>query len=76
MDLRNDLCPSSADSYVNDTGVELQWAMAATQKAKIHTELLLSTNTSELKLCRNDEQIHQEFRQTFPNLAVTNVRFF
>ena len=73
MDLTTQLCPSAADAYINDPAVELQWAMAAAQKAKIHTELLLSSNTSELKLCKDDDDIISAFRELFPRFDVKQV---
>jgi hypothetical protein len=71
-DLRTQLCDDPSN-YVNDPSIELQWAMLATQKAQIHTNLLLSSDTKQMKLCREQDSIIAKFRESFPELAVKEV---
>ncbi|KAI6241206.1 Protein PBDC1 [Aphelenchoides fujianensis] len=72
MDLRTQLC-DSAEKYENDPNVEMQWAMEATRKAKIHTQLLLNSDSRLLKLCKDDDRIASDFRAAFPDLAVQEI---
>lgn len=74
MDLTKQLC-DVPENYINDSGVELQWAMMAAQKARVHTSLLLTSNTKVVKLCREQDLIIQRFRETFPDLAIKEVCF-
>ncbi|KAF1581791.1 UNVERIFIED_CONTAM: Protein PBDC1, partial [Eudyptes robustus] len=45
----------------------------AFKKAEIHTNLLLSSDTKHLKLCKEQDQIYEQFRKDFPNLDVKAV---
>ncbi|KAI6178391.1 Vacuolar protein sorting-associated protein 51-like protein [Aphelenchoides besseyi] len=72
MDLRTQLC-DSGDKYINDPSVEIQWAISSTNKAKIHTNLLLNSNTRQLKLCKDDDRIAELFRSTFPDLQIKEI---
>jgi hypothetical protein len=47
----------------------------ATQKAQVHTNLLLTSNTKALKLCREQDTIISKFREAFPDLPVKEVCF-
>lgn len=90
MDLTTQLC-DKAEKYENNPDVELQWLMQvqldlvlitlysylqATQKAQIHTNLLLTSDTKALKLCREQDTIISRFREAFPDLPVKEVCLF
>ncbi|KAI6182593.1 Protein PBDC1 [Aphelenchoides bicaudatus] len=72
MDLRTQLC-DAPEKYENNPEVEIQWMMQATQKAQIHTNLLLTSDTKALKLCREQDVIIGKFRETFPDLQVKEI---
>ncbi|CAD5207170.1 unnamed protein product [Bursaphelenchus okinawaensis] len=71
-DLRTQLC-DTPENYINDPIVEIQWAEKAFKKAEVHTNLLLSSDTKHLKLCKEQDIIHEAFRKDFPELKVTNL---
>lgn len=75
MDLRKQLC-DDPENYINDPSVELQWAMMAAQKAQVHTNLILTSDTRVMKLCREQDLISQRFREAFPELSVKEVICF
>jgi hypothetical protein len=75
MDLRKQLC-DDAENYVNDPMIEIQWAEMAAQKAQVHTNLILTSNTKVIKMCREQDLIIKHFRETFPDLSVREVSNF
>lgn len=75
MDLRKEFC-DDPENYVNAPGVEIKWAATATQRAQIHTNLVLTSNTKDMKLCREQDQIIARFRKEFPDMEVREVRMF
>lgn len=72
-DLRSQLC-DKPENYINDPTIELQWAEKAFKKAGIHTNLIFTSDTKQLKLCKEQDQILERFRKDFPSIDVSNVR--
>ncbi|XP_069140177.1 protein PBDC1-like [Argopecten irradians] len=61
---------SDASKYVNDTNIEMQWAVKAYHHAETYFNLLCSVDSSLLKLTKKDDAIYEHFRKTFPDMAV------
>nr|XP_020768654.1 protein PBDC1-like isoform X2 [Odocoileus virginianus texanus] len=59
-----------AESYGNDPGIEVAWAMRTMQHAEIYYKLISSVDPQFLKLTKVDDQIYSEFRENFKNLRI------
>ncbi|KAI9587472.1 protein PBDC1 [Glossina fuscipes] len=59
-----------AEEFGNDGLVEEMWAVKAMDHAEIYFNLLTSVHPSLLRLTPYDDQIHQTFRQDFPDLKI------
>ncbi|XP_006902940.1 PREDICTED: protein PBDC1-like [Elephantulus edwardii] len=59
-----------AESYGNDPGIEMAWAMRAMQHAEIYYKLISSVDPQFLKLTKVDDQIYSEFRENFEKLRI------
>jgi len=58
------------EEYGNDERVEALWAIKAMEHAEVYFNLLCSVDPKLLKLSKFDEEIHQAFRKTFPDMSV------
>ncbi|KAK3777896.1 hypothetical protein RRG08_038142 [Elysia crispata] len=68
------LSSTKASDYGNRSDVELQWAMKAMDHATVHYNLISSVDASRLRLTQMDDTIYKHFRDTFPDLDVTNIK--
>lgn len=63
-------------NYINDTNVEVAWAMKAAESASIHMNLLLAVDTRKLELNKHQKQVCERFRVYFPDMDVEYVKFY
>lgn len=63
------------ENYINDTNIEIAWAIKASEMASIHMNLLLSVNPTKLNLNKHQESVYKKFRELFPDLNVERVKF-
>lgn len=73
-DLETQLSDNNPEHYINDSSIEMAWAIKATEIASIHMNLLLSVNPTKLKLNKHQENVYKRFRELFPDLNVKTVR--
>uniref|UniRef100_A0A0K0CTK2 Polysacc_synt_4 domain-containing protein n=1 Tax=Angiostrongylus cantonensis TaxID=6313 RepID=A0A0K0CTK2_ANGCA len=71
----NDPDFGDACKYVNDSTIEMAWAMKAAERANIHMNLLMCCDTKVLKLNKQQDIIYTTFRRTFPDLDVHKVLY-
>lgn len=66
-----DVGKTKAEDYVNDSSVEMHWAMKAYQHAETYENLLKAVSDStSLKLTRIDDDLYLNFKKEFPDLDV------
>ncbi|VDN56481.1 unnamed protein product [Dracunculus medinensis] len=63
----------SGENYVNDTSVEMAWACKAVERAHIHMNLILNSDTTNLTLHKLQDSLYNEFRRLFPEMNVETV---
>lgn len=61
------------NNYINDPNVEIAWAMKAAERASVHMNLIMATDTRALKLTKHQEEMHKQFREAFPSMDVEKV---
>merc|ERR1712098_65708 len=64
------------DQLGNDGRVEQLWALKAIEHAEVYFNLLCAVEPSYLKLTgsrESDDEIHEDFRKTFPDLKVSKL---
>ncbi|KAH7728438.1 putative polysaccharide biosynthesis protein [Aphelenchoides avenae] len=61
------------NNYINDPNVEIAWAMKAAERASVHMNLIMATDTRALKLTKHQEEMHKQFREAFPSMDVEEV---
>ncbi|XP_022371531.1 protein PBDC1-like isoform X2 [Enhydra lutris kenyoni] len=59
-----------AESYGNDSDIEMAWAMRAMQHAEVYYKLISSVDPQFLKLTKVEDQIYSEFRENFEKLRI------
>ncbi|BHF63871.1 polysaccharide biosynthesis domain containing protein 1 [Sparganum proliferum] len=63
-----------ASNYVNDSSIEMSWAIAAYDHAETHFSLLcVVPDCRQLRLSSNDDLIYKKFRQAFPDLEIEHL---
>jgi len=62
-----------SEEFGNDERVEAMWAIKAMEHAEVYFNLLCSVDPKVLKLSKNDDEIHAEFRKQFPDLSVAKM---
>jgi hypothetical protein len=63
-----------AEEYVNDSSVEMAWAIRAAECASIHMNILLSSpDTRNLKLNKMQNEVYKRFRELFGEFDVEKV---
>ncbi|XP_074642885.1 protein PBDC1-like [Tubulanus polymorphus] len=70
-----DIIPSSnAKDYINDEGIEIQWAMKTLNHADVYFNLICAVaDTKILTLTKMDDEIYTKFREQFKDLKVDNI---
>ncbi|XP_062522991.1 protein PBDC1-like [Corticium candelabrum] len=63
------LC-DDASKYVNDTSLEMQWAMKSWHYSEIHFKLISTVDPSTLQLTRLDDLIYRQFRKKFKRMKI------
>ncbi|XP_033118615.1 protein PBDC1-like [Anneissia japonica] len=59
-----------ADKYVNDSSLEMQWAMKAFKHAEVYYNLISSVDSRSLKLTKHDDEILEHFKKDFPDFNI------
>ncbi|XP_039260013.1 protein PBDC1-like [Styela clava] len=62
-----------ADKYINDSSIELAWAIKAHEHAEVFFNLITSVDPSHLRLCRQDDDIYKKFRDHFPDFIIDKI---
>ena len=65
---------SGAEEYVNDSSIEMAWAIRAAECASIHMNILISApDTRNLKLNKMQNEVYKRFRELFVEFDVEKV---
>ncbi|XP_065649309.1 protein PBDC1 isoform X2 [Hydra vulgaris] len=63
----------TANNYVNDSSVELLWAMKAHKHAEVYMKLLKAVDSSKVKLTKYDDLIYRMFKKDFSDINVEQL---
>ncbi|XP_076020447.1 protein PBDC1 [Genypterus blacodes] len=63
-----------AESYENDSRLEVMWAMKAYNHAEVYFNLISSVDPKFLKLTKQDDLIYSSFRETFKDLNIQQLQ--
>ncbi|EXX61440.1 uncharacterized protein OCT59_026423 [Rhizophagus irregularis] len=63
----------SADELEQLPEIEKQWAVKATQYAETYFRLISSIDGKSLRLTPIDDEIYQDFQNTFPNFSLIEI---
>lgn len=62
------------EAYVNDSSVEMAWAIRAAECASVHMNILISTpDTRTLRLNKMQNEVYKRFRELFEEFDVETV---
>jgi len=64
---------AEADKYVNDSKIEMSWAVKAYEHAEIHYDIITTLDPSFLSLSSTDDFIYNEFRSDFPDFNIEHI---
>ncbi|CAD5113148.1 DgyrCDS2339 [Dimorphilus gyrociliatus] len=69
-----DIGKTKAEDYVNDSSLEMHWALKAYQHAETYQNLLEAVgDTKSLKLTKIDEHLYANFEKEFPDFELSIV---
>uniref|UniRef100_A0A1I7XZ81 Polysaccharide biosynthesis domain-containing protein n=1 Tax=Steinernema glaseri TaxID=37863 RepID=A0A1I7XZ81_9BILA len=59
--------------YINDPNIEIAWVHKTVERANIHMNLLLKCDTQKLTLHNRQTEIHDKFREAFPEMPINKI---
>ncbi|KAF7638771.1 Polysacc_synt_4 domain-containing protein [Meloidogyne graminicola] len=65
---------TDAQNYVNDPNIEIAWAIKASEIASVHMNILMSVDTTKLKLNKYQDDVYKLFRVAFPDMDTNEVK--
>uniref|UniRef100_A0A1I8BU19 Polysacc_synt_4 domain-containing protein n=1 Tax=Meloidogyne hapla TaxID=6305 RepID=A0A1I8BU19_MELHA len=60
----------TAQNCVNDPNIEIAWAIKASEFSSVHMNILMSVDTTKLKLNKYQDDVYKYFREMFPDMDV------
>uniref|UniRef100_A0A915PAA6 Polysaccharide biosynthesis domain-containing protein n=1 Tax=Meloidogyne floridensis TaxID=298350 RepID=A0A915PAA6_9BILA len=64
---------NDAQNYINDPNIEIAWAIKASEYSSVHMNILMSVDTTKLKLNKFQDDVYKYFRELFPDMDVFEI---